>query len=175
MSESITPRTLVRRTFYEPGSEEVRRVAFDAVQPRGSIREGEHIDSDVIGFAEFPAYTKLSRHEDLGEFRETVEEKAEYVHWKPDLETSIDVVGVAEDHKIATDGGQSVDGTFQTVYREVNRFGLLLSVVGAGMMAYYRLPVVSAVFALCAIWFVWTLRRSQNTGTDRAGGADHVD
>jgi len=50
-------------------------------------------------------------------------------------------------------------GIFHRVWKEVNKLGVFISIVGAGILAHLRLPVVSAVFVGCAIWFIWALRR----------------
>ncbi|GAB3669618.1 hypothetical protein [Halopiger thermotolerans] len=108
---AVTPRVLVRYTFYEPDGDEVRRVAFDAIQPQGTVADQRFVDLDVIGYAEFEPYTKVDRYRGLEEFRDHIESKAEYVHWKPPLEGEIKRVGNAGDHRVMTDGGTSPDDT----------------------------------------------------------------
>lgn len=67
--------------------------------------------------------------------------------------------------------GNGSDWTVQRVYREVNRFGLFLSVVGAGIVLYYGAFVVAVPFILSGLFFVYTLRElpflTQDTETEQ--------
>ncbi|AFO59126.1 MULTISPECIES: hypothetical protein [unclassified Natrinema] len=81
MSDGVSPRALVRYTLTEPDSDDVREVVYDTIQS-GTVPNRENVDTDVICFAEFPARTTISRYEDIGVFRNEVESKAEYTHWK---------------------------------------------------------------------------------------------
>lgn len=66
------------------------------------------------------------------------------------------------------DGIEIADDIARRMYREINRFGLLLSVVGGGIVLYYGAYVVAGVFALSAAFFVYVLRKSplQQSGSE---------
>jgi hypothetical protein len=86
--DAVTPRMLVQVTLYEPDSDEVRTVAFDAVQPRGSIGDGKGYEKEIIGFAEFTPYTNVGRYRDAEAFVSAIETRAQYVYWKPEADLS---------------------------------------------------------------------------------------
>ena len=106
MTDTYTPRTLIRYTLYAPGSDEIDHVAYEAIQPNGTVGGDDYYDADVVGFAEFSPYTNVGRVRDFETFRDVVESKADYVHWKP---PNNDQIGAgdcwADEHDELTNGG----------------------------------------------------------------------
>lgn len=107
--DACTPRTLVRYTLYTPESHTViDHVAYEALQPSGTVSDGEYYDADVIGYAECEPYANIGRERFFETFREAVESNAAYVHWKsppPFHEATGDADRWAAAHAEITDGG----------------------------------------------------------------------
>lgn len=82
-TEETSPRTLIRRTVFEPDGA-VAFVAYIAAQPSGTTKHDEYAKEQVIGFAEFPKNKPIKRTQDREEFEQTVEGHAVYYHWKPE-------------------------------------------------------------------------------------------
>lgn len=83
--ERITPRVLVRIELSETPARKPQ-TRYEAQTPEGTIHGGNNYSKDIIGFAEFPANTRLSPREEFGDFREQIELNAKYVHWKSEFD-----------------------------------------------------------------------------------------
>lgn len=86
--ERVTPRVLVRIDLEKTPARKPQ-TRFEAQTPNGTIHGGNNYEKTVVGFAELPANTKLSRRDSAEEFRNDIESVAQYVHWKPNA----DIVG----------------------------------------------------------------------------------
>lgn len=79
--EGITPRVLLRIDL-EHDYEEPTTTRYEAQTLNQSIRSGNNYEKVIIGFAEFSVNTQIGSRDDFDEFRNIVEAKADYVHWK---------------------------------------------------------------------------------------------
>lgn len=84
-TDAVTPRVLVRIDLEETPTRKPQ-TRFEAQTFKGSIHGGNNYDKTVVGFAEFSAYTSVYTDEEYADFRDQVESKAEYVHWKSEAE-----------------------------------------------------------------------------------------
>lgn len=64
----------------------------------GSIGGGPNHEIDIIGYAEIGDDAVIGGFEEFTAFVDRVHEIAAYVHWKPDLDSSVEVTGGPEAH-----------------------------------------------------------------------------
>lgn len=86
----VVIRAMVRREYTtESDAASTRPPVFDTVTAGASVSVGatESVQQVILGYAEVPPRSRIGRYQEFEPFRETIEQLAHYVHWRPAVDS----------------------------------------------------------------------------------------